>query len=70
MEIYNPWEFPESWNIYKYFDRFKEQLLFLGEKLDDDKRYKFKGYITGEEYKEMSKREKKRFLKDYDYKGK
>lgn len=70
MELYNPGEFPESWVIYKYFDRFKEQLLFLGEKLDDDKRYKFKGYITGEEYKEMSKREKKRFLKDYDYKGK
>jgi hypothetical protein len=36
----------------------------------DTKRYKSKGFTGVDEYKTMSKRNKNKFLKDYDYKKK
>lgn len=74
----DPWELEfinEKGIIHKLFDRFKNFLIFVftreWESLDvDTKRYKSKGFTGVDEYKTMSKRNKNKFLKDYDYKKK
>lgn len=61
--------------IHKLFDKLKEMIVFIftkeGEEVNiDNYRYKHKGFTEVDEYKTMNKRNKNKFLKDYDYKKK
>lgn len=78
MHEVDPWELEfinEKWIIRKLFDKIREMIVFIftrdWENLNvDSRRYKSKGFTEVDEYKTMNKRNKNKFLKDYDYKKK